>query len=117
MNDQIIPLTQEELKIAKIETDQLLKSKSVIQKEKDDIKNHKEITPERRMGLYLLYDTIAEIHGPTFEAVNDQVAIRNIKNMKLPTPQDFILKRIAYRVGTGIMTDYKIIETGLEINE
>lgn len=117
MNDQLIPLTQEELRKAKKETEELLKSKSQKQKERDDLINIKDTVPEREMYLYIMFDTVAELHSPTFEAVNDKVALRNFQNMKMLTPEDFILKRIAVRVGTGIMTDFKIINTGRETNE
>lgn len=66
---------------------------------------------ESTHGLYLLFDKIAEIHGPTFEAVNDAVAIRNIRNMtNLTTPEDFILKRVAYRTGTVVLADIQEID-------
>lgn len=66
---------------------------------------------ETKIGLYLLYDTIAELHGPTFEAVNDAVAVRNINSMKgMQHPEDFILKRVAYRTGTVILSSYEQIE-------
>lgn len=35
---------------------------------------------ERSMNLYSIYDNKAEVHGPIFMAVNDEVAIRNYRN-------------------------------------
>lgn len=49
------------------------------------------------MNLYIVRDYVAEKNGPTFEAVNDAVAIRATKKMlEQYPPEDFGI----YHVGT-----------------
>ena len=33
------------------------------------------------MFLYTVYDKVAQEHGPSFEAKNDEVAIRNVRDL------------------------------------
>lgn len=50
-----------------------------------------------RMGLYVVYDTVAHESGPVFEARNDRVALRNY---------DILMKDIKYR------SDYHLLFLG-----
>lgn len=68
-------------------------------------------TKEPLIFIYIIFDTLAELHGPSFEAVNDQVALRNFRNLQAPDKSEFVLKRIAARSGTTITPDFKIIQT------
>lgn len=68
---------------------------------------------ETKMGIYCIFDTLAQLHGPSFEAINDAVAVRQYERMDLP-PQDreeFILKRIGQKIGDKIKIDYLVLNT------
>lgn len=52
-----------------------------------------------KMGLYVIFDRVAEDSGPIFEAINDGVAHRNYRQFMLkvsPVDQDAY---VLYRVG------------------
>lgn len=62
------------------------------------------------LGLYSVYDKVAEEYGPVFQAVNDRVASRNFSQM-LTNPntpvntEDFELYRLArFDTHTGSVT-------------
>lgn len=57
-----------------------------------------------KTNLYVIEDTKAESQGPIFEAVNHAVAIRGVQQMKISTPEDFILLHIADRDMSEITT-------------
>lgn len=70
--------------------------------------------------LYVVYDSIAQLHGPIFEAVNDAVAIRNFKQMmaKSPCPEDYSLFCIGqYDSKVGVLiVDYDRQKRYVDIN-
>nr|QJB21670.1 MAG: nonstructural protein [Microvirus sp.] len=63
------------------------------------------------MRLYVIYDTVAEEAGPLFQAKNDEVAIRQVKNMlsqeKLVRPSDYKLYHLgSFDQNTMTLTSY-----------
>lgn len=60
------------------------------------------------VGLYTLYDKVAEQYGPTFEAINTSTAIRSVQSMKIKAYEDFELINVGtFNRGTG---ELRIIE-------
>lgn len=64
---------------------------------------------ETPLGLYVIFDKLAELHGPIFEAVNDAVAVRNYEKIGLD-PKEFILKSIGMRIGDKIQISNRKIQ-------
>lgn len=46
------------------------------------------------MGVYVIYDNVADEVGPLFEAKNDATARRAVRGMKMDNPDDYSLHRI-----------------------
>lgn len=72
--------------------------------------------------LYILRDQIAEMAGPIFEAKNDNVARRNIKNMfmqkKEANPNDFALFKIGEKhTETGEITATEFTELDISTED
>lgn len=56
---------------------------------------------QKPTNIYRLEDLLAEAYGPTFEAPTHAVANRYVKQMKMDTPQDWILHWVAAIQETG----------------
>lgn len=57
------------------------------------------------VGVYTLYDKVAEQYGPTFEAINTNTAIRSVQSMKIKAYDDFQLVCLgSFNRGTGELT-------------
>lgn len=51
-------------------------------------------------GLYTIFDRVAEEAGPTFNAVNDGIALRNFQNLMEKVPPIQKQEYRLYKVGT-----------------
>jgi len=52
-----------------------------------------------KMNVYTIFDKVAKLHGPMFEAINDGVAVRHyrqlIRTVDPASQGEFVLKHIA----------------------